>query len=264
MGGTVTTRKNGNNFWQQKLVDHGISLHEMADMLGCSYKYTVAYFSGFVHPNEKTIIDICNHLDVPIEVGKLRFAEIYDVWGEEHKDAYVKYSNTYKKVGSVKGKAEQYLAAHSKPIRKAKTNFWLHKISGVGMNLQGVAEFLNVPFTVAKQYFTGVTLPEDDIIKSLCKKFNVDFSRAYREFVKIYTSKHPTPSTAVAEPSKEVVRVIDNYLKTPNIQDCLKAVYGELSYDDFMKATTLTTSYEDMLRFIYQKVDYSIFISLLP
>ena len=264
MGGTIATRKNGNNFWQQKLIDHGISLHEMADMLGCSYKYTVAYFSGFVHPNEKMITDICDCLEVPVELGMQKFAEVYDAWGVAHKDTYTKYSNTYRKIEKLKDKVEHKIDARNKPIRKARTNFWHHKISGMCLSLHEISDYLGKPYETTKSYFIGEIMPTDDVIIALCKKFNVDFSRAYREFVKIHTFYEQKHNQVVAEPSKEVIKVIDNYIKTPSISDCLRRVYGELSYDDFMHATTLTTSYEDMLRFIYQKVDYTIFSSLLP
>ena len=173
-------RRSANNFWQQKLIDADVSLKDMAELIGCSYKYTVAYFTGFVHPTDETITTICDLLSVPVEFGKQKFDEIYEAWGKAHKSTYMKFSNTYKRIPSEAQKTKE------KQTRVITMGFWHHKIAGSDMTVKELAITLGKPYPTTNAYFTGYILPDKETAKKICILFNVDFERGYQEFLKAH------------------------------------------------------------------------------
>lgn len=272
-----------NNFWQQQLEDANVTLHEMSELLECSYKYTVAYFSGFVHPTTDTIKAICKMLDVPLDLGIKKFDEIYEAWGKAHED-YEKYSNTYRQ------KSKKRTDKNGATMKVIKMGFWGHKLASLGISVKELATKLDKPYSTVSAYFTGYVLPDVEIIKKLCIMFNVDFKRGYQEFLKVHdnwgvvhadkyvkcgrtyklidtsVTKEPEPSVTVIPESEKETPVPAVAPEKPAHKDviaCQKILYGALSCDDFVQVMSMTTSYDSLLRFVYNKVDYDIFISLL-
>ena len=266
-------RRSTNNFWQQKLIDSGVSLKDMSELLRCSYRYTVAYFSGFVHPSVDQIETICDFLDVPFSEGLNQFDKIHEAWGESHKDTYVRVGNTYKHIKDVKIKP-----LNSK--RTFKLGFWNHKIAGSDWTYSMVAEKLGKAVSTVKAYFSGFILPDTDVIKNICIMFNVDYDRGYQEFIKAHEGwgeahsdtyekvgnsyrQITQPKTPTVVTTPKVVNTTKSEHKSPNILDCQEKLYGKLSYDDFMYIESLTTSHKDLLRFVFDKVDFDTFMDLL-
>ena len=253
---------NSLNFWQKKLLDHDMTLHSIADAIGVSYRYTVAYFTGFVHPTESTIKSICDILEVPVDLGTLEFDKLFESWGNANKDTYAKFGNTYRRINKSAGNSKK---SHN------KMNFWQHKISGQGMSIKELSILLDKPYSTVKAYFSGFIMPDKDTIIAFCKKFNVDYDRAYSEFEKNYkhwgeTHADNYVSCGNSYKVKSALAAIEEKpisATTPAIADYLKELYGELSYDDFNYVMTLHNSYEKMLRYIYGKVDVDIFNSLI-
>lgn len=258
------------NFWKNQLDAKNVTLHEMAELLSCSYKYTVAYFTGFVHPTDDTIADICSLLDVPVDLGKRKFDEIYDAWGKAHKDTYVKYSNTYKRIS-------KYSADATDSTKTVLMNFWKHKISSNGISYYDLADKLNVPSVIICSYFNGSTMPDEQFIKDLCIMFDVDYDRGYQAFLKAHDSYRLTHESDVVKKTKEISTpadiVEDITIKEvitpapivtkelPTVSDLQMKLYGELSYEDFIKVISLTTA-DAVLEFVYGKVDFDVFNSL--
>ena len=267
-----------NNFWHQKLRESNVTLQEMSELIGCSYKYTVAYFTGFVHPTDNTIITICDLLNVPFDFGKKKFDEIYEAWGKAHK-SYVKVGNTYKKVSE---------DAH----KTIDVGFWRHKVDGSDITGKELATIIDKPYSTTNAYLSGFILPDKETVKKICIQFNVDFDRGYQEFLKAHDrwgiahadtyvkqgnsykaipiSKRDedtateTPVTPVikdipVEPTP-VIETID--VPTPIPDYLVQLIYGKLSCDDFLKAKDLTTL-DELLEFVYGKVDYDTFMAML-
>lgn len=283
-----------NNFWQQQLIDANVSLKEMAELLECSYKYTVAYFTGFVHPAKETISAICELLSVPIDLGIKKFDEIYDAWGNEHKD-YEKYSNTYRR------KSVRNTDKNGSKKKAIKMGFWGHKLASSGISIKELAIKLDKPYSTVNAYFTGHVMPDVDIVKKLCILFNVDYDRGYQEFLKAHDNwglihadkyvrcgntyklaesvtpvKEKEPEEDQAEIPSDDLTMFDDCEKespaskikskttpTMDIISCQKLLYNVLSYDDFITILSMTTSYDELLEFVYDKVDYDTFIALI-
>ena len=250
---------NSLNFWQKKLVEQNLTLHNMSDILNCSYRYTVSYFTGFIHPTEKIMKSICAALNVPIEIGIPAFDEIYAIWGNAHKDTYEPSGNTYKKINRL---SKSTVRPHN------KINFWLHKISGQGISVKELAIFLDKPYSTVKAYFSGFVMPSDAIIITLCKKFNVDFDRAYQEFQKIHEFwgySHRDSYVKSGNSYKPLQKSAPQ--PTPHSgeakSECLKYLYGKLAYADFNQIIPTEISEKDVLRLSYNKVSYQDFMGLL-
>ena len=256
------------NFWQKRLLDHSMTLHSIADAIGVSYRYTVAYFTGFVHPKEPTIKSICDILEVPIDLGTLEFDKLFESWGNAHKDTYAKFGNTYRRINKSASNSKKS-ASNSKKSHN-KMNFWQHKISGQGMSTKELSIFLDKPYSTVKAYFSGFVMPSKDIIIALCKKFNVDYDRAYSEFEKIHSIWGETHAdTYVVSGNCYKIKDTQSHKlevsATPKDDQAeyLRVIYGKLSYDDFMLMLTSGTNPTDVLRLSYGKVDSDTFMSLL-
>lgn len=163
--------------WQQRVSDAGYSVKEFAKQLGYSYRYTVAYLSGFVFPNPDAIRKICTFLNVDIEQGTQDFKDVFYNWGVEHADTHKRFSNTYVPKDT-KAKAVVNSKAIPKEIKpvvetpedtskkhsKRKMGFWQHKISGKGMSIKELAEELGKPYPTVTAYLSGFVMPDKDII----------------------------------------------------------------------------------------------------
>lgn len=280
--------KESANFMQRRLSDCGITLKEMAEKINTSYRYTVSYFSGFVLPNKDAIKRICDILEMPYEVGVEKFNDIHNEWGEAHKDTYYRFSNTYrpyKKGGygdvakpNTKPAAE---IVKKHPRRKPVIGFWNHKISGKGISTKELASKLGKPYSTTTAYLSGFVMPDNEVIKFFCKEFNVDFDRAYSEFVKVHEAwgiehadtyeksgssfkiKQITITDKPVEQLKEAVKSSTKSTRSPGFMECLRLMYGKISREDFDRALTLSTSKQEMMRFAYDMVDYDTFCAML-
>lgn len=251
-------------FFQKQLVASGYNLKDMAMIIGCSYRYAVAYFSGNVMPTASTIRIICDTLGVDYEKGVQEFIDAYDAWGEAHKDTHVKFSNTYKPKASKAKYANVEYKRH-----KVRWSFWRTKISGYGVSVKDLAKFLNKSTAVINNYLSGHIMPDDDVIKFFCNKFNVNHDRAYAEFRKEFdrwTEEHAKTHEVVGNyhvlkdhKSVEKPNAIEQKGISMDAMKCLQLVYGKLSYEDFQKVSQLHTSYMEFIEFLYGKVDFDTF-----
>ena len=272
--GRISKSVKENNFWQQKLAQSGISMQELAQYIGCSYRYTVSYLTGFVCPADETIYKICALFDVEPEVGKQHFYEIHEQWGKDNAENYAKVGNTYKPKHKIRPgyKAKKYVA-----------NFWHHKLAGAHISAKAMAEICGVAYPTIVDYLSGHAMPANNIIKIFCKTFNVDFDRAYSEFVKIHEAwgiahkdkyvavgntykpkvtvrTKPTPVEALEQKANKKTAV---HYRALDVTYCMRQVYGELSYEDFIQAMQMCTSYTGFLEFIYGKAECDTFCKLL-
>ena len=276
--------------WQKRAEEAGLSIRQIAKRIGCSYRYTVAYFSGFVNPHPARVKAICELFNIDFAQGTADFNATYEAWGKAHADTHVRYSNTYKPIDSVdpsykplksmQRDVKEYLdgvrksEAKPKPRRKVTVNFWRHKIAGKGMSCKDLSVMLGKPYSTTSAYFSGFCMPDNDVIVALCKEFNVDYDRAVEEFTKIHDAwglSHPdyerSGVTYKIKPKQTAVQVIEEKAATTPVKECksldvmycLKKIYSKVSCEEFMQAEQLKTSYTDFIRFVYGKVDLDTF-----
>ena len=152
-------------------------------------------------------------------------------------------------------------------------NFWVCKLGTREASYKDLAEMLGKPYSTVRAYFSGFVMPDDEVIKFFCKYYNVDRARGYAEFVKIHEAwganhadgYYPSGCTYRQKPADYAEHKSNKYSRTPETPDfisCLRLLYYQLSYEDFMAATKFSTSYEALLEFIFDKVDFKTYTQI--
>ena len=72
------------NFWSKQRVEKGMTLREIAELLGSDEKRVGAYFSGFIMPSKQTIKELCDLFGVDFKKGDLEFQHAHRQWKAEH------------------------------------------------------------------------------------------------------------------------------------------------------------------------------------
>lgn len=164
-----------------------------------------------------------------------------------------------------------------------KDNFWSKKRVENNMTANDIAELLGIKVKTASAYFTGQSMPSDDLIKDLCDYFEVDFISGKREFdiahkkydalhkrelklsaktkKKIEEAKKEEPAwddeqTPVEKVAEEIAEVVA--IKTDKV---MEAVYKKLCYEDYKALMRFVVLNEnaDIEKWLYTKVDYDTF-----
>lgn len=128
-----------------------------------------------------------------------------------------------------------------------RDNFWMRKRIDVGLRYSDIAEATGLCASTLNGYFSGSTMPSDNVIAIICNFFDVDEVRGKSEFIKIHeawdsynnrspiTCKKSRPKATKKAPSIEVPIPDDTY-KIAEINITLgKALYGKVDYDTFLK-----------------------------
>lgn len=154
-------------------------------------------------------------------------------------------------------------------------NFWICKMHSYGVTFRELSQKFDIPYSTLRSYVSGVILPTGPVINKFCMFFNVDLARATAAFEELFIewgkahrktherqgfSYKPIDRTKPAKKSSEIS--ITKTGKTPNASYCIQQLYGKLSYEDFMRVMNMSTSYEELLRFAYDKVDYATFMTI--
>lgn len=253
-------------FWQKRVHDSNVTLEELASLLGCSYRYATAYLRGYVLPKKETMKRFCNIFGVDEKEGIQEFYKAFEAWGETHKDTHVKYSNTYKPKKPVKSSIK--ITEHKR--HRQDVGFWAHKIASSGMSYTQISDLLGIDVPTFKGYLSGAIMPNPETIKIFCREFNVDYDRAYKAFVRSHNlwvcnhvDSYEKSGDIYVEKVTTPIEKIEQTGATLSVMDCLKAIYGKLSCEDFVAASNLHTSYAEFLGFVYGKVDFKTFNSLV-
>lgn len=171
-----------------------------------------------------------------------------------------------------------------------KDNFWSRKRVECNMKVTEVGEAIDQPYKRVGQYFTGQTLPDDDIIHALCDLFDVDFVTGKQEFInanKIWVGEHDKDlisgkivnrpkKSAANKPTKKKKSIaekpepekIDNPTKpldADTIDYIATKIYGKVDYQEFFRIIdllSLGTELSKLLDMVYGRVDFNVFMLL--
>ena len=173
--------------------------------------------------------------------------------------------------------------------KNPKETFWRDIRNESGLSLQEIKELLGTDKakTTIGEYFTGQLMPPDDICRTICDAFGVDFEigkdrfkKAHKEWMTYHTNgskentESETPVEEVAENmgnsymatiEQEIDSFTDATIKPQNadIADKIcESVYSKLSYKDYCVVYDIVMSGNSnagVLEQIYGKVDCSTF-----
>lgn len=74
-----------NNFWNQKRIEVGLRLRDVAEATGIKHNTLGNYFTGYSMPNDDAIKAICDLFDVDEVRGKSEFTRMHNSWDAQHK-----------------------------------------------------------------------------------------------------------------------------------------------------------------------------------
>lgn len=156
----------------------------------------------------------------------------------------------------------------------ARDTFWNKLRVENGYRIKDIAELLDLGEKTTAAYFTGYTLPNDDIVKKFCDLFCIDFMKGRGEFHKAYSEYNKTHNrkckvrkvsmNSVAEDTKEVEPPKAETPKKVDFSDTvLEMLYGKIPYVDFKILTGQLMSGADILECVYGKVDFETFANIV-
>lgn len=79
------------NFWSKKRVENGVTLKDVAKLIGSTETAVGMYFSGQLMPNESIIRALCDLFDVDFNTGYVEFQHAHRNWKAE-RHSTVKHS----------------------------------------------------------------------------------------------------------------------------------------------------------------------------
>ena len=183
-----------------------------------------------------------------------------------------------------------------------KDTFWNKKRIEQNIKVKEISELLGCPYSTAGAYFSGLCIPEENDIKTLCEFFGVDIILGQREFInahkeydalqkrelKYSARKKPTKTTPISKhdtfekieetkPINDLPKLPTDITSTTNktpindeksdedcFKDITKELYGKLSFDDYNEFMRLIVmeSNKSALKFIYGKIDFDTFLKI--
>ncbi len=159
--------------------------------------------------------------------------------------------------------------------------FWSRKRVECGKTIDAVAEATGCHRVLVGKYFTGMYMPNDEIIKKFCDLFEVEFMRGKGEFHKAHQSykalHHRAPAVCKGNKPKAELPEVPEQIPTakPEVKPIIKTetsvthqvlelLYGKLDYEDFMKVTDALEGgdYSEPMKMLYGHVDFKLFTAV--
>ena len=152
-------------------------------------------------------------------------------------------------------------------IRALKDNFWSRKRIESGLKIKDVADAIGFSTGIVGMYFTGQRIPAMATIEKLCDLFDVDILIGTHEFIeanRAWDAEFGVKSrlhvdAPVLDDDSEAVPEKSEIVS----ESVLRALYGELSYDDFEAILEGNMSVTEVLKSAYKKVDFDTYMKLV-
>lgn len=249
-----------------KRLELGLTEKELAAKIGVVPQAIHNWMSGKCLPSDhQRIVDLAEILGVTSD------------WIIDNSTKSKDYTDTYK-------------------TRKRWENFWTTTRDKAGFSGKEVTDLLNIERrakgldtlktgTVCK-YFTGQSMPPEEMIIALCSIFDVDVKLGTAEFIKAYNHWHALGESTVDTSTEAEKQNMITYCNTPDddatfkyipeekceapemptkecvTEDILNKIYGNISCQDFCYIYDLISSgtdTSDIPRLMYNKVDFDTF-----
>ena len=155
-----------------------------------------------------------------------------------------------------------------------KDTFWNKVRVEKGFKLQEIADYLHCSIGSVGSYFSGQTVPSEKVIKALCEYFEIaeplgtrafveDNKAWHAEHVRVYRvpAQKVTKSKKPKKKTEEVAPVVTEAIPTKAdvTTKVVELIYGKIPYDAFV---AITEGKEDILAYLYGKVDYKTYLEI--
>lgn len=151
----------------------------------------------------------------------------------------------------------------SKNSSARKDTFWNRIRVEKGIKIKEVAEFLHRPEGGVGMYFTGQIMPDENIIRTLCDFFDVEFDKGVLEFQHANRNWKAEHNAKLKYRSNTSVAIPE---MTTNVEEILKTLYGVVSCEDFVAIYNHLISGSatnfDIEELIYGKFDYATYCKI--
>lgn len=89
------------NFWSTERVKKGLSIKEIAELIGRGESQTGMFFSGQAMPSDTVIKELCDLFSIPFNDGQLAFQHAHRNWKAEHENKTLKTSAKKRKTHTI-------------------------------------------------------------------------------------------------------------------------------------------------------------------
>lgn len=162
-------------------------------------------------------------------------------------------------------------------------NFWNHTLIEKGSSHLKVADFLGAKRSTTSAYFSGFIMPNDDIIHKLCEHFDIDFDTGKSAFAEAFNAWGVAHADAYRKTGNTYCRIVSPKSRKTKLDSkhtsCdkkasanksdkkfiitpyAKSLYRKIPYNSFISLYDCK-SVDDVLRIIYNLVDYDVFVEI--
>lgn len=89
------------NFWSTERVKKGLSIKEIAELIGRGESQTGMFFSGQAMPSDTVIRELCDLFSIPFNDGQIAFQHAHREWKAEHSNKTLKTSAKKRKTRTI-------------------------------------------------------------------------------------------------------------------------------------------------------------------
>jgi len=178
-----------------------------------------------------------------------------------------------------------------------KDTYWNKVRVEANIKISDIAKLLGAKYSTTGAYFSGMLMPPDEVIKTLCEFFDIDIAFGTNEFDKAhkaydaihkrelkYTArKKKVKATPINQPDifekceeipepdsnetdilteeTEVVKSSNEMVGYKTYSDVMRILYGVVSYDEFNRFSSklILEDSESALKYAYALVDFDTF-----
>lgn len=159
-----------------------------------------------------------------------------------------------------------------------KDTFWNRLRLAKGVTLTNMAQEIGIDQSWLSRCLTGSLIPSTPIAIKICDYFNVDYAEGAAEFNKAHEAwvQAHQGETKKRSPIRKrkfdvekvpalAEKAVKKSAKAKNdlVDNVIRKLYGNISFDDFMTIALCEPTTKDLLEFAYNKVDVDTFMELL-
>jgi len=248
-----------NEYWDNKRIEAGLTLKDMANETGRSTTMMYHYLTGKYSPNEETVKKLCKLLNADYEEGKKEFIKQYYQYRNIEGSEYCMRSQLER--------PDKYKNRPKPPPgkfpRTYKDTFWnrlrvSRKLTGAKM-----AKDLGVYASSLYLWLNGSKMPPEKWIKAICKYFDVPLEQGRQEFKNAHSTWLSSKYNRVFcysanEDVTQKTWVFDSEDKI------LESLYGKIDFDVFSEFELKFRQrlYKEAFSVLYGKLDFDTYYQI--